>query len=110
MAIFDILSCIISAFHENKNGRSKIYRAIMSSLPTNISIANIESVFNINNIRMKVCWTLLKEICGKYDGVEDFINEKIEVICSQEKVSAEEVICFSVNVFLLAFFNINIVS
>ena len=87
------------------------YHSCQQDISINLkSLANIESAFNINNIRIKVSQNLLKEICGKYDGAEDFINEKIEVICSQEKVSAEEVICFSVNVFLLAFFNINIVS
>ena len=30
----------------------------------------------MNNIRIKVYKNLLKEICDKYDGAEDFINEK----------------------------------
>ena len=37
---------------------------------------------------------MLKEVSEKYDGDEDFVNRKIEEICSQEKLSAEEVIYF----------------
>ena len=39
----------------------------------------------------------LKEICEKYEGAEDFINKKLDEICSQEKLSAEEVIYFLVS-------------
>ena len=53
------------------------------------------------NIRIKVYKKLLTEICDKYDGVDDFINDRIE------QLSAEEVIYFLVSffrvfVFLLA--------
>ena len=30
----------------------------------------------------------------KYDGAKDFINSRIEEICSKEKLSTEEVIYF----------------
>ena len=38
------------------------------------------------------------------------MDHKIENICSLEKLPAEEVIFFSVYIFLLAFFTIKIVS
>ena len=56
----------------------------------------------MNNIKIKVYNKLLKEIHEKYDGAQDFVNDKIEEICSHEKLSAEEVIYFSVYVSLLA--------
>ena len=39
---------------------------------------------------------VLKEVAEKYDGAEDFINNIIYEIFSQEKFSAEEVIDFLV--------------
>ena len=47
-------------------------------------------------IFIKVYKTILKELAEKYDGVEDFINKRIDEICSQEKLSAKDVICFLV--------------
>ena len=55
----------------------------------------------MSNIRIKVYKKFLKEICEKHDGAQDFINEKIEEICSHEKLSAEEAIYFSFYVFLV---------
>ena len=48
----------------------------------------------MNNFKIKIYKTVLKEVSEKYDGDEDFVNRKIEEICSQEKLSAEEVIYF----------------
>ena len=48
----------------------------------------------MNNFKIKIYKTVLKEVSEKYDGDEDFANRKIEEICSQEKLSAEEVIYF----------------
>ena len=64
---------------------------------------------------MKAYKEILREICEKYDGAEDFTNDRLEEICSHEKLSAQEVIYFLVKffrvyVFLLAFFSIKIVS
>ena len=53
----------------------------------------------MNNIKIKVYKKVLKEICENYDGTEEFINNRIEVICSYEKLSAEEVIYFLVSFF-----------
>ena len=49
---------------------------------------------NMNGTKVKVCKKFLKEICVKLDGTEEFIKEEIEEICSHEKLSVEEVICF----------------
>ena len=48
----------------------------------------------MNNLKIKVYKRVLKEASEKYDGDEDFINSRTEEICSQEKLSVEEVICF----------------
>ena len=45
----------------------------------------------MNNIKIKIYKRLLKEVSEKYDGTEDFINNKIEEIASQETLSTEEV-------------------
>lgn len=44
----------------------------------------------MNAIRIKVYLRIHREICEKYDGVEHLINDKIEKICSHEKLSQEE--------------------
>ena len=46
----------------------------------------------MSNIKKKVYKTVLKEIFKKCEGVEDFINKKLEEICSYEKLSIKEVI------------------
>ena len=33
---------------------------------------------------------VLKEVAEKYDGAENFINNKTDYVCSQENLSAEE--------------------
>ena len=48
---------------------------------------------------MKLRWMnvynkVLQEVCEKFDGAEEFINQKIEEICFQEKWSMEEVTYF----------------
>ena len=48
----------------------------------------------MNNLKVKVYKTILKEVSEKYEGIEEFINGKIEEICSQEKLSGKEVIYF----------------
>ena len=48
----------------------------------------------MNNLKIKICKRVLKEVSKKCDGAEDFINSRIEEICSQEKLSAEEEIYF----------------
>ena len=46
---------------------------------------------------------VLKEVSEKYNGIKDFINNRTEEICSQERMSAEEVIYFLVG-FLQSMF------
>ena len=48
----------------------------------------------MNNLKIKIYKRVLKAVSKKYDGAEDFINSKIEEICSQEKLSTKEVINF----------------
>ena len=48
----------------------------------------------MNNIKINVHKTVLKKASKKYDGAEDFINSRIEDICSQENLAVEEVIYF----------------
>ena len=62
---------------------------------------------SMNNITIKIYKRVPKEVCKKYDGAEGFINSRIEEICSQEKLSAEEVIYFLC--FLVSFFNSKII-
>ena len=58
----------------------------------------------MNNIKIKVYKRVSKEVSKKYDGSEDFINSRIEETCSQEKLSAEEVIYFLC--FLVSFLTV----
>ena len=48
----------------------------------------------MNNLKIKVYKTIIKEVAEKYDTAEDFTNNRIDEICSQEKLSTEEVIYF----------------
>ena len=48
----------------------------------------------MNNLKVKVYKTILKKVSEKYEGIEEFINSKIEEICSQEKLPGKEVIYF----------------
>ena len=48
----------------------------------------------MNVIKVRVHKQVLKEIYHKYDGAEDFINERIEVVCFHEKLSVEKVTYF----------------
>ena len=48
----------------------------------------------MNKTKFNVHKKVLQEVCEKFDGVEEFIKEKIEEICCQEKLSLEEVTYF----------------
>ena len=56
----------------------------------------------MNILKMKIYKRVLKDVLRKYEGAEEFINSRIEKICSQEKQSVEEVIYFYI--LLLAFY------
>ena len=63
----------------------------------------------MNNIKVKVHEILpseevsLKEVAEKYDGADDFVNNIIDEICSQEKLAAEEIIYFLVGFLQFTF-------
>ena len=40
---------------------------------------------------------MLQEVCKKFDGAEEFIKDKIEEICSNEKLSMEKVSYMFIN-------------
>ena len=48
----------------------------------------------MNGNKVKVYKKVLKGACYKFDGAEEYINERIEEICSHEKLSIEEVSYF----------------
>ena len=45
----------------------------------------------MNKTKLNVYKMVLHEVCDMFDGAEEFIKEKIEEICCQKKLSAEEV-------------------
>ena len=48
----------------------------------------------MNNLKIKIYKRVLKDASEKYEGAEEFINGRIAEICSQEKLSVEELIYF----------------
>ena len=56
----------------------------------------------MNILKIKIYKRVLKDVLRKYEGAEEFINSRIEKICSQEKQSVGEVIYFYI--LLLAFY------
>ena len=46
---------------------------------------------NISNTKLNVYKKVLQEVCEKFNGAEQYIKERIEVLCSESKLSAEEV-------------------
>ena len=51
--------------------------------------------------------SVLKDVSEKYEGAEEFINSRIEEMCSQEKLSVEDVIyflCFLVSILIVKCF------
>ena len=42
-------------------------------------------------IKVKCLQKVLYEVCQKFDGAGEFINQKIEEVCCQEKLLVEEV-------------------
>ena len=45
-------------------------------------------------LKLNVYKKVLQEICEKVDGAEEYITDKIEEICCNERLSVEEVTCF----------------
>ena len=70
-------------------------------LDTNKLPEHFRGIFGIlkdmNNIKVEVYKKnsrVLNEVAEKYNGAEDFINNRTAEICSQEKLSAKKVIHF----------------
>ena len=45
----------------------------------------------MNATKIKICKQVFKDICNKYLGSEECIKERIEELCSHQKLSVEEV-------------------
>ena len=45
----------------------------------------------MNNAKFNVYKKILQEVCENFDGAKEFIRDKIEETCSNEKLSVEEV-------------------
>ena len=48
----------------------------------------------MNNAKFNVYKKVLQEVCEMFDGAKEFIRDKIKEICSDEKLSVEEVTKF----------------
>ena len=46
---------------------------------------------NVDNAKLDVYKKVLQEVSEKFDGVKEFIWDKIQEICSNEKIFVEEV-------------------
>ena len=51
----------------------------------------------MNNAKLNVQKKVLSEVYEKFDGAKGFISDKIEEICSNEKLSMEEVTYMFIN-------------
>ena len=45
----------------------------------------------MSNTKLNVYKKVLQEVCEKFNGVEQYIKERIEVLCSKSKLSVEAV-------------------
>ena len=46
---------------------------------------------NMNNTKINIFKKVLQDVCEKFNDAEVFIRERIEELCNEKKVSAEEV-------------------
>ena len=46
---------------------------------------------NMNNTKIIIYKKVLQEVCEKFNDVEAFVKERIEELCNEKKLSAEEV-------------------
>ena len=49
------------------------------------------SEVNMNSTRIIIYKKGLQEVCEKFNDVETFVEERIEELCNEKKLSAEEV-------------------
>ena len=45
----------------------------------------------MSNTKLNVYKKFLQEVCENFSGADQYIKERIEVLCSESKLSAEEV-------------------
>ena len=45
----------------------------------------------MGNTKLSVYKKVLQEVCEKFNGTEQYIKERIELLCSESKLSVEEV-------------------
>ena len=45
----------------------------------------------MNNTKIIIYKKVLQEVCEKFNDVETFVKERIEELCNEKKLSAEEV-------------------
>ena len=57
----------------------------------------------MNSLKIKIYKRVLKDASEKYEGAEEFINGRIDEICSQEKLSVEELI-YLLYIYICIFF------
>ena len=41
--------------------------------------------------KIKIYKKIIEEVCREYEGAQEFITNKVKELCSQEKISTEEV-------------------
>ena len=46
---------------------------------------------NMNNTKINIYKKVLQEVCEKFNDTEAFAKERIEELCNEKKLSAEEV-------------------
>ena len=51
----------------------------------------------MNNTKLNVYKKVLQKVCKEFDGAKEFIKDKIEEICSNGKLSKEEVTYLFIN-------------
>ena len=45
----------------------------------------------MTNAKLNVYKVVLQDVCEKFNGTEEYIKKRIEELCSEKKLSAEEV-------------------
>ena len=69
-------------------------RATFGKLSFHKNSRQNKNLLRINKTKLNLYKKVLHEVCEKFDGAEEFINQKIEEICYQKKLSVEEVTYF----------------
>ena len=51
----------------------------------------------MNDTKINVYKNILQELCEKFEGAEGYIKQRIEELCSENKLSVEEVTYLFIN-------------